>query len=317
VRAEADQPQHRHGHERAGGGERHSHTLARAPRGEHQEGEREAGRDLDAHPGGQRRRGRTRARARTGRGTHPHCSRAQQQRGGERQQQQRVVVRSAHRQHQQHRVQPDERGRPAGGVAEAPGRPRDQRHRAEGRGDGDRLERPQPAGEPQRGDRVAEKREQRAVRGGLERPPDEPVHVVGGRFGGEVRVRVQSVQDPQPRERQIAEHVLGDQRRPEQQDRVRQHDRARERRQRQPRCDQQHQQVARAHEQHQRLEASAGEAHAETSQRARQPGRPAAFAGRDVAPWSRRGARAHQEDRRHDAEQPECAECSHDAHGCP
>ncbi len=226
-------------------------------------------------------------------------------------------MRSAHRQHQQHGVQADKRGRPAGGVAETPGRARNQHHRAETRGGGDRLERPQPAGESQRGDRVACEREQRAVRGVLKRPPDEREDGVGGRFGCKVRIGIQSVQGSQPRERQITEHVLGDQRWPEQQDRVRHHDRARECGERQPPRRRQHQQVARAHEQHQCLEAAAGDADIQAAQRPRHPRGPAAATPRDVLRWPRSSAGADQEDRRHDAEQPERAEGSHDARRCP
>ena len=222
-------------------------------------------------------------------------------------------MRSAHRQHQQHGVQADERQRPVRGAPETPGRARDQRDRAEARDDRDRFERPQPTPEPQRDQRVAEEREQRAVWRVLKRPPDEAEHRVGGGFGGKVRVGVKPVQDPQPRERQVAEDVLGDQRRPKQQDRVRRHDRAHERRRRQSPRDQQHQRVARAHDQHQRLEAGAGEADVQAPQRTGQPGGPAAFAGRDVLPGCRGGAGAHQEDARHDAQQPERAERSRDA----
>ncbi len=60
----------------------------------------------------------------------------------------------------------------------------------------------------------------------LKGPADEMEHLVGRRFGGDVRIRVKSVQDPQPRERQIAEDVLGDQRRAERHDHVGQHDRS-------------------------------------------------------------------------------------------
>ncbi len=308
MRAEADQAHDRDRQQRGARAQRHAQALTRAWRGEHQEGKHQARGDLDAHARRQRARGRARAPARP---------RGQSERQRQRQQQQRVVVRSAHRQHQQHGVQAHERQRPARGVTETPGRARDQRDRAEAREDRDRLERPQPAREAQWNQRVAHEREQRAVGRVLKRPPDEAGHRVRGGFGGKVRVRIQSVQDPQPREGQVAEHVLGDQRRPEQQDRVRRHDRAREHRQRQPACDQQHQRVARAHDQHQRLEAGAGEADVQAPQRTGQPGGPAAFAGGDVLPGRGGGAGAHQEHARHDAQQPERAERSREASGYP
>jgi len=188
VRAEADQPHHRDHQQCRPCPEHHPQSLALAGRGEHQEREHEPRGDLHSHARGQRRGGRSRAAARAGR-----RARAQRERRGEREQQQRVVVRSAHRQHEQHGVQPDERGRPARRVAETPCRPRDQRHRAEAREDRQRLERPQPAREPERGERVAQQREQRPV-GGVEKwPADEVVDGVGGRFGGDMRVGVQPV----------------------------------------------------------------------------------------------------------------------------
>ena len=248
MRAEADQPHDRDRQQPAARAERRAHALTRARRGEHEERQHEPGRHLDAHGRRQRARRCARARAR---------ARGPRERERERQQQQRVVVRAADSQHQQHRVQAHERRRPARRASQARGRARDQRDRAEGRNDRQRLERPQAARETERYQRVADQREQRAVRGVLELPVDEPQHRVARRFGGEVRVRVEAVQDAHAREREVAEHVLGDQRRPQQQDQVREHDRAREGQRRQPSRDEQHEQVARAHDQHQRLEVAA------------------------------------------------------------
>jgi hypothetical protein len=203
VHAEADQPDDGDRQQCYARTERHPPSLAGARRGEHEEREHEPCRDLHANPRGQRRGGRSRAAACAG-----ARAGAQRERRRQGELEQRVVVRPANREHQQHRVQADERGRPARRVAKAPGRARHQRHRAEARDDRQRLERPQPARQPQRGDRVAHQREQRPVRGVQKRPADEVIGGVGGRFGGNVRVRVQSVQRPQTRERQIAEHVL-------------------------------------------------------------------------------------------------------------
>ena len=308
VHAKAEQADHRDGQQGGGCSERNAHALAPARRGEHQEGQQQAGRHLDSHAGRQRGCGGARAGP---------DSRGQRERERHRQQQQRVVVRPAHGQHQQHRVQADERGRPAGGVAETPGRARDQRHRTEARDDGDRLECPQPCRKPERGGEVAGQREQRPVGGVLEGPPHERVHGVRWRFGGKMRVGVQSVQRAKAREGQVAEHVLGDQWWRQQQHRVRQRDRARQRRERQLPRSHQHQQVARAHDEHQRLEAAAGETHLETAQRARHPGGPAAFSRGHILRGRRRSARAQQEHARHDAEQPECAEGAHEWGGDP
>jgi hypothetical protein len=245
----------------------------------------------------------------------PGGSRGQQQGRGDCQEEQRVVVGAAHGEHEHHGVQPYERGGPPRRLAESSGCPRDQRHRAEARRDGDRLERPQPAREPQRRDRVADEREQRAVGGVLKRPADEAEHWVGRRFGGHMCVRVQSVQRPQPRERQIAEHVLGDQRWPQQQDHIRHHDRPRQRRDRQLPRGNQYEHVARAHDQHQRLEGAAAQAEVEPVQRSRQPRRPAAAAGGDVLRGRGCGAGADHEDRCEDPQQPNRAEGLHRARG--
>ena len=306
MRAEAEQADKRHRQQRGARAQRHAHALARTRRGEHQERQHQARGELQPDAGGERRGGGARMRAR------PRRAGGQHERRRQRQQQQRVVVRSALRQHQHHRVQADERRRPNRGVAHAPGRTRDQRDRAEARQDGKRLERPQPAGQPQRHERVAQQREQRAVRRVLERPADERVHRVARRFGGEVRVRVEPVQRAHARERQVAEHVLGDQRRPQQQDHVRDHDRRRDPRERQPARGHQHQRVADADRQQQRLEAGARQADAQTSQRPRHPCRPAAGAGGDELGGTRSGARAHQEDTHDEAHQPEHAERAHE-----
>jgi hypothetical protein len=299
VHAEAEHAHERDREQRAAHGECRPCALAGARRGQDQERQHEPGGDLDGDRRGQRACGGSRARVRAG---------GQRQRQRDRRQQQRVVVRSADRQHEQHRVQADERDRPAGGEPAQGGGAGYQRDRGEAGEDGDRLERPQPARQPERHERVAEQREQRSIRRVLERPADEPERVVGWGFRGDVRVRVEPVQDAQPGEREVAEHVLGDQRRPEQQDRIRRDDHDHERRRRHPSREQQHERVARAHGQHQRLEARAGEADAEAVQRPREPSRPAARTGRHILRWRRGGARGHQEYARDDAEQAERAE---------
>jgi hypothetical protein len=130
-------------------------------------------------------------------------------------------VSAADGQLEQHRVQADEGRRPAGRATEACGGARDQCDRAEARGDGKHLERPQPAGDPEWSGRVAREREQRAVGGVLEGPAHEREDRVGWRFCRDVGVRVQAVQGSHAGEAQVAEHVLGDQRWAQEQDQVR------------------------------------------------------------------------------------------------
>jgi hypothetical protein len=137
---------------------------------------------------------------------------AQRERKREQRHHQRVVVCSTYRQHEQHGVQPDEARGPASAAPEALDGPPDQRHRGQTRERGQRLEHPQAAGESKRCGGVAREREQGAVGRVLKRPADEREDPVGGRFGGEMRVRVEAVQGAHAREREIAEHVLGDQR---------------------------------------------------------------------------------------------------------
>ena len=193
-------------------------------------------------------------------------------------------------------------------VALLPGRPRDQRDRGEAGGDRERLQRPQPAGQPERRDRVAREREQRAVGRVLEGPADEQVDGIGGRLGGDVRVGVQPVQGAQPGEIEVAEHILGDQRGPEQQHEVRGDDRHPQGAPGQRARGEQHRHVARGHDQRERLEAVRADAHAEALEGAGQPARPAAAAGGDVLRWTARRARGEQEDAREHAEQAERAE---------
>lgn len=119
------------------------------------------------------------------------------------------------------------------------------------------------------------------------------------------------MQRSQARERQIAEHVLGDQGRSEQQDCVGRHDRARERPHRQPSRTDQHERIARAHDQHQRLEGATVQAETHPAQGSRQPSRPAARASGHVLRGCRGSARADHENRREDPQQPERAKGLH------
>jgi hypothetical protein len=273
VDAEADQTEHDEGPQpqsRAGG---HLQALARPRGGEHQEGQNDPRRHLDPHAGHQR--GRAGPQARLG-------PRRQGERERQREQDQRVVVRPADSQHQEDRVQTDEGRGPPSRAAEPPCRSCDQRHGAQARGRGERLQDPQAGGEPQGRGRVAHKGEEGPVGGVLEGPADELEDRIGACFGRDVGVGVEPVQGPHASERQIAEDVLGDQRRPEEQEHVGEHDPGGKRTARQAVGRDEHEQVARAHDQHQRLKATARQARAETFQRARQPVRPAADAGRDV-----------------------------------
>ncbi len=121
VRAEADHADCAERQEAEHGRHRHSPALTPVARREHDERQHQAGRDLHADAHHQRSRGRAKARARAG---------AQGQRRREHHQHQRVVVRAADRQHEQHRVEPDECRRPSPRLPEPPRRARDERDRA-------------------------------------------------------------------------------------------------------------------------------------------------------------------------------------------
>jgi hypothetical protein len=159
VHAEAEQPHQRDRQQGGARRERQPRPVAGPTRREHEERQRQSGRDLDPHTGGQRRRTGAHVRARR---TGP---RGERQRGGQREHQQRVVVRPSHRQQHEHGVQADERRRPVRRLPQSARRPRGQRHRAEAREDRDRLERPQPSCGSERYQCVAQEREQRSVGG--------------------------------------------------------------------------------------------------------------------------------------------------------
>ena len=168
---------------------------------------------------------------------------------------------------EQHGVQAHERGRPGGRATQPGARARGQRHRAEAAERGQRLERPQTARDAQRNRCVARQREQRSVGGVLKRPAQEREHGVGWRFSGQMRIGVEAVQGAEARVAEIAEHVLGDERRPEQQGHVRRHDRRHDRAHLQPPRAREHHEVARAHEQRERLKAAATDAEVKPPQR--------------------------------------------------
>jgi len=299
VRAEADHADRAERQEAEHGRHRHSPALTPMARREHDERQHQAGRDLHADSHHQRSRGRAKARARAG---------AQGQRRREHHQHQRVVVRAADRQHEQHRVEPDECRRPSARLPEPARRARDERDRAEAGGNRHGFERPQAAGQAERRSRVAGQREQRPVGRVLVGPAEEIQHFVARRLRGHVRVRVQAVQRAQPGEAEIPEHVLGDQRRPEQQQGVGGDDRRDDRAHRQRARKRQHEQVARAHDQRQRLKAAPAERHAQALQRPGHPAGPAAAAPRHVLRRFAGGARHRQEDRHDDAQQADQAE---------
>jgi len=273
VRAEADQPDRRDQRQAQRGGARNAQALARLAGGYQQERQRQPGGDLDRDPRDQR--GGAGAKARAGAGREQQC-------GGERQQQQRVVVVAADRQLEQHRVQADEGSGEAPRVPLLPACAAHQRDRGEARGNRERLQRPQTACEPERDDRVAREREQGTVGRALERPAHEQVDRVGGRLGGDVRIRVHPLQGAEAGEVEIAEDVLGDQRRPDQQREVRGDDRRPDHPTGQHAHGEQHRQIARGHDQRERLEVAGAEAHAEPRERASQPAWPAPAARGNV-----------------------------------
>ena len=183
----------------------------------------------------------------------------------------------------------------------------DQPDGAEAREHRESLQRPQSARHAERCHHVAHQREQRAIGRVFEGPADVPEDRVGRRLRGRMRVGVQPMHHAQAREAEVAEHVLGDQRRTQQQDQMGEDDGGRERAQRERACTEQHQHIAAAHQQRQALKAARREAHAEPAQRARQPVRPAADAAGDVQRRGARGARAQQEARDEHTKQSERA----------
>jgi hypothetical protein len=104
VAAEADQRDGPQRHEADRRGQRDAHAHLTAPRSERQKRQRQPGRQLHADPGHERHRAGAQTRAH---------ARGQRERGGQREHDQRVVVRAADGEHEQHRVKPDERDRPA------------------------------------------------------------------------------------------------------------------------------------------------------------------------------------------------------------
>ena len=133
VRAEADQPDGSEREQAEHGGTRHLTTFA-PPRGcEHEERQHQTGGDLDAHADDERSSGGTKA------GAGP---RGESQRRREHHHDQRVVVCPANREHEQHGVEPDERGSPAARLPELAGGARDEGDGDEARDDGERLEGP-------------------------------------------------------------------------------------------------------------------------------------------------------------------------------
>jgi len=216
--AESDQPDE---HKRKQGqscARRHPHPLAAAGRSEHDKGEREPGGDLHAHAHRERDRGRSEPRARC-------CGHRKRER--QQHHRQRVDVRAADGQYEQGRVQSHEGGGATHGAVQAPGCARNQRDRAEAREHSYCLQRPESACEPERRRQVAREREQRTIGGGRWRgrfPAQEREYRVAWRFGGGVGVGAEAMQGPKPGEAEVAEHILGDQRWPQEQDQMGRHD---------------------------------------------------------------------------------------------
>jgi len=282
---------------RAGRG-RDAQPPAQVRLAEHLEREGQPGRQLDPHPG--RDGGRRRSRSRRG-------PRAQEQRERERGEQQSVVVRAADGEHEQDGVQAEEggsEGRRASEALSGAGRQPDRREARQGEHD---FQRPQRAGDAERREGVAREREQRSVRGVLEGPADEAGDRVARRFGREVGVGVKAVQRAHPRERDVAEDVLRDQRRAEREDRVGREHGDRDGPHAEPARRRKDREVGPADDQHQHLEAAAAEPRADPGERSRQPSRPPAAARRDVLGRRCRGVagehgeRREQHERRHGA----------------
>ena len=129
----------------------------------------------------------------------------------------------------------------------------------------------------------------------LERPAHEREDGVRRGFGGHVRVGVQAVQGAHTGVAQIAEYVLGDQRRAQHDEQLCRDDDSRQRAQAQRARAGQHERVAGAQQQRQGLEATAAEREPQPVKRPRQPARPTAAARGDVLGGSARGACGEQE----------------------
>jgi hypothetical protein len=296
VAAEADQADRAEHDEPERGALERSPPIARTRRTEQHERQRQAGGDLHADARHERRGGRAIPRCGAGR---------ERERARQGEHDQRVVVGAADGEHEQYGIESDEGRGPAARLPEAPGGERDERNRTEAREHGERLERPQPTGQPERHEGVAEQREQRTVGGVLVGPAEEREDFVARGLRGDMCVRVEAMQRAESREADVAEHVLGDQRRSEQEDRVRRHHGDRDRAQAERARGHQHEQVARAHDQAERLKATRADAQAEALQRPCQPADPAAAARGDVLGGLPRRAGRRQESGRDDAEQPE------------
>ncbi len=115
------------------------------------------------------------------------------------------------------------------------------------------------------------------------------------------------MQRAQVREVDVAEHVLGNQRRAEQQDRVGHDDREGQRPQRQRAGTEQHRHIAPCHHERERLEAGWVDAQAESLKGPGQPVRPAAAARGDIQRGGVRRAGRHAEDADEHREQAERA----------
>jgi len=250
VHAEAEHTERAQREQAEAGRRENPQALPRARRRQHEERQHQSCRQL--HADARRESSGSGAWA----GAH---ARGDRERDGEREHHERVVVGAADGEHEQHRVEPDERRRPARGVSEALRCAGDEPDRREARGGRETLQRPQSARDTERRRGVAGEREQRAVGGVLERPADVREDGIRRRFCRDVRVGVEPVQRAHAREREVAEHVFGDQRRAEHEDHVGEHDGAGERRDGKPAGADEHEPVAGAHQEHQQLEGAARE----------------------------------------------------------
>jgi hypothetical protein len=207
----------------------------------------------------------------------------------------RVVVGASRIELQQDRIQAYEHGRRPPRAAHPARCLRGQRDRAQARGHRDRLERPQSARQSKWGQGVGAECEQGSIGRVLKGPADEREHSVVGGFRRHVGVGVKSMQDPQAREREIAEHILGDEWRTHQQQHVRGRDREGDGLAGQYLCSEQHDHVARAHRQRERLKARGPDPEPKWVQRSRQPAGPATASGRHIGGGCSGGARAYAE----------------------
>jgi hypothetical protein len=236
MRPKADNRHDREQAKRAKRARRHARALPPSRGGKHHKREHEPGGGLHADPDheqsgccpevlGARRNGD----APRARGGHAGFASSERQRPGQDQQHERVVVRTADGKPKQHGIQADEHACRLRRASHHACRASGQGDRREAAQDSQSLEGPQAAAEPERGKRIGAEREQGPIGRMLERPADERKDSVRWSFSSDMGVGVESVQYPKASKLEVAEGILRDKRRTEQQQQIGRQDRKRDR----------------------------------------------------------------------------------------